>query len=190
MVKNEKFFKIVFQGIVLAAVIVAAFYLAHFAKGSDAVQEAVLMYGYWGVAVVALISGFNLAIPVPAVAFMPLFLESGLNFWFSIFFLVAGVTVADFIAYYIGKLGRHITLYSKDGKMLARLEHIRERYRWGPLVALFFFISFIPFPNEILLIPLGFLGYTFYRLLPIVIVGNFLFNLLYSTGAIQLFGAL
>ena len=187
MPRNKKILKFTFQGIALAIVVAGAFYLANFARESEAVQEVISTYGYFGVGVVALISGFNLAVPVPAVAFMPLFLESGFNFWISIFFLVAGVTVADFVAYYIGKLGRHITLYSRDGNMLARLERIREQYRWGPLVALFLFISFVPFPNEILLIPLGFLGYTFYRLLPIVIVGNFLFNILYSTGAVGLF---
>lgn len=169
------------------SIIAATFYLAHFAKGSGAMREVVAFYGYWGIAVISFISGFNLTIPVPAATFMPLFLELGLNFWFSIFIIVAGVTAADFIGYFLGKFGRHLAVYSANGKIVSRLEHIRERYRWGPIVALFFFASLTPLPNEILLIPLGFLGYRFSRLLPVVISGNFLFNVIYSASVVEIF---
>lgn len=187
--KYKKFLKIAAQGVALVFIIGAAFYLAHFAKSIEAVREAVYSYSYVGIFIISLISGFNLAVPVPSVAFMPLFLESGLHFWASIAFIVAGVTVADSTAYFIGKFGRHLA-HSTNGSMIARLERIRERYKWGPIAALFVFVSFVPFSNEILLVPLGFLGYRFLQLLPVIIFGNFLFNMLYSTGAVELFGVL
>ena len=58
--KNKKLLRIIFQGGALLLIVGIAFYLAHFARGSEAIQEAVSSYGYTGIFVISLISGFNL----------------------------------------------------------------------------------------------------------------------------------
>lgn len=184
---NKRLLKIVLQGAALLGIIVAAFYLARFARGSEAIQAVVALYGYVGVLIVSFVSGFNLAVPVPAVAFMPLFLESGLTFWITIFCIVAGVTVADGVAYFLGRFGRHVTFHAADGRVLKYLERIYKKHHFGPLVALFLFVSLVPFQNELLLIPIGFLGYRVAHIFPILVVGNFIFNIFYAISVMKLF---
>jgi len=174
----------------LGAIIAFAFYLSRLIQGNETVQDLVAQYGYVGIFLISLISGFNLAIPVPAAAFMPLFLEAGLLFWPAIFLMAIGVTTADFIAYFFGKIGQQVVVHSADGNTLSRLENIRRRYYWGPIIFLFLFSSLAPFPNEIILVPMGFLGYHFLRILPVVFVGNFIFNILYVSSFANLFEVL
>jgi membrane protein YqaA with SNARE-associated domain len=136
------------------------------------------------------VSGFNLAVPVPAVAFMPLFLEVGLAFWTSVLVVGLGVTAADVISFGIGRLARGFAaLHAREEKILEFLTRVRERYRSAPFVILFLFAALVPFPNEALVIPFGFLGYRLSRVLLVVIAGNIVFNALYALGAVELFRA-
>lgn len=173
----------------LGVVLVFAFYLASLAHENETIRAVVASYGYVGLLAVAFLSGFNLAVPVPAVAFLPLFLQSGLSFWPSIILIAVGTSLADVVAYFIGRAGRHaVHHFSHDG-FVARLEHVRHRYPALPVVLLFCFVSFVPLPNEILVTPLGFLGYRIRRLLPVIFIGNMVFNLLYAAGIMTLFEA-
>ena len=186
--KSSRTLRIIGQILILVAIVAAAFYFAGIAKESEAVRQVVAAYGYAGVFVVALISGFNLAVPIPAVTFLPLFLESGLAFWPTIFVIAAGMTLADTAAYILGRVGRHVASEATTEKVLRRLEGIRERYQWAPLAVLLLFASIAPLPNEILVAPLAFLGYRVRQIFPVVFVGNVIFNTLYSQGVISIFG--
>lgn len=182
--------KTLVRALLLAAVVALIFYFAGWAEENDAIRRLVASYNYAGIFLVALISGFNLAIPVPAAAFLPLFLEAGLRFWPTIATIAIGVTFADIIAYFIGKVGHEIISHSTEGKIFSKLEHARDRYHWAPLAILFAFASLAPLPNEIILVPTGFLGYRLFHILPVVLAGNFVFNAIYATGAVSLFEAL
>ena len=82
---NRKVSKMVLHFLLIAIIILGAFYIASLAGESELIKDYVSRYGYIGLFITALISGFNLLIPIPAVAFLPLFIESGLYFWPSIF---------------------------------------------------------------------------------------------------------
>lgn len=184
---NKKFLKIFLQGIAVIAVFAAAFYFADIARENGTAREIVADYGYLGAFVVAVVSGFNLAIPIPAIAFLPLFLESGLNYWTTIGVITLGTAFADMAAFYIGRVGRQVFSHYYEGKIVARLDTLRRKYRWAPLALLFVFASVVPLPNEILVVPMGFLGYRLLYAVPIAVAGNFIFNTLYSIGVINLF---
>ncbi|MDO8600057.1 MAG: hypothetical protein Q7R73_00345 [bacterium] len=184
---NHKILKIFLQVAVLVAIFAGALYATRIAQESEAVRVVVARYGYVGIFVISVISGFNLAVPVPAIAFLPLFLESGLNFWAAIFFIGAGMTLADTIAYFLGKVGRQVISYSTGDGVLLRLEKMRERHRFGPMAVLFLFAALVPFPNEILVVPLGFLKYRIVYIIPTVFAGNLVFNTLYAAGVVELF---
>lgn len=181
----QKTLKVLFKAIVLVAIFAVAFYLARIARDSSVVREMVFDYGYFGIVAVSVVSGFNLAVPIPAVAFLPLFLESGLNFWLTITLITLGVTLADSLTYVVGRLGREVI--DDKRRIIIALERASERHWWAPMIFLFLFASFVPLPNEILVVPLGFLNYKFSRILPPVLAGNFMFNLIYSAGIINLF---
>ena len=187
---KKKLQTVLVRAILLIAVVALIFYLADWTKESDTARRLVSSYGYTGIFVVAFISGFNLLIPVPAAAFLPLFLEAGLRFWPTIAVIVAGVTLADSIAFFIGKVGHELISRSTEGKIFSKLEEARSRYHWAPLAILFAFASLAPLPNETLLVPMGFFGYRFFHILPVVLAGNFVFNAIYATGAVSLFEAL
>lgn len=169
------------------AILSVAFYLASLAHENETIRTTIASFGYVGLLALSFLSGFNLAVPVPAVAFLPLFLQSGLSFWPSILLIAVGTSLADVVAYFIGRAGRHVVHHFAHDGLVARIERVRHRYPTLPIILLLCFVSFIPLPNEIVVVPLGFLGYRMRRLLPIVFVGNITFNLLYAAGIMALF---
>lgn len=190
-VMNSRYIKFAWHIVALVAIVALALFLASLAKENELIRAIVLQYGYVGVFVVALICGFNLAVPIPAAAFLPLFLASGLGFWTSILFMSLGTTAADLLAYALSRVGRNLASHSlgeRENKVFERIERIREKYSWGPIALLFAFAAVVPFPNEILVIPLGFLNYRLRYIFFAVFAGNFVFNTLYATGIIQIFG--
>ncbi len=185
--EHKKILKLIFQGIALIAVIGIAFYFADLARGSENIREVVLGYGYIGIFIISLISGFNFVAPIPAISFLPLFLESGLNFSTTIIIISLGMTAADSIAYLLGNLGKKMVGGKTARKMEESIKKIHEKYTWAPLVLLFVFASIAPLPNEVLLVPFAFLNYKLRYIVPVVFGGNVVFNILYSQGILNLF---
>jgi len=172
--------------ILLLLVIAMALWVSGIVKDSDFVSELIRRFGYGGIFLIAVVSGFNLAIPVPAVAFMPVFVASGLNVFAVVVIMAAGMTLADFIGFLLGKASRRIAMSAFERKVLNKFEKIKEKLNWSPALALFLFASLAPFPNEIIVVPMAFLGYRFtYILLP-VFLGNMVFNSIYAIGAINI----
>ena len=164
--------------LVLAILIIAAGYvLGRFETGSEFITRAVGAYGYTGVFIMSVISGFNLIVPVPFITFLPLLLAEGLLYIPTTLAIAAGLTFGDLIGYVIGLWGRDIAGPSNN-KTVIWLLRIKERYYWAPLCILFLYSSFIPFSNEVLVIPLGFLRYNIVHIFLITLVGNIIFSFL------------
>lgn len=177
---------ILFRTTGLMIVILLAIYLADFVQDNDFVQMLGAKYGYAGVFAIAVLTGFNLAVPIPAISFLPLFLAINLNYLNVIILLTLGMTLADTIAYYIGKVGQQIAAESLEKKVLEKFTYFKEKYKIAPMVLVFLFASFAPVPNEVILIPLGFLGYRLIKIIPAILAGNFVFNTLYSLGLLYI----
>ncbi len=163
-----------------------ALWLSHFAKDNELLRELVMIYGYWAIFIISTISGFNLIVPIPAITFLPLFLESGLSFWLTIIIISLGMTLADCLAYFLGHAGREITLSTVQNKWFQRLDRWRDRNYWWPIIILALFVMFVPLPNELIIIPLAILGYRLRELFIVMLLGTFLFNLLFAAGLIHL----
>lgn len=192
--------------VILIFVIALAFGVSGIVKDSEFVSGLVRQFGYAGIFLVAVVSGFNLVIPVPAISFLPVFLASGLNAFAVIVIIAAGMSLADFVGFLLGKTGRHIAQgvgsFKKDtqGVRSFKREDLTPSFlkyltpsnradpfqNWSPALVLFLFASFIPLPNEVLVVPMAFLGYRFtYILLP-VFFGNMVFNSLYAIGVVNI----
>lgn len=177
-----------FRVCVFAAVVAAAFWLGMYARDSEVVQSLVVQYGYAGIFLMAVASGFNIIIPIPAALFIPVFLESGFSIWPVIGVIALGTTIADLFAYGIGRAGRHVVLSARQDHMKNRLDVLRQRFPWAPIVLLFLFAALAPFPNEFLVVPLAFLGYRMSRILPPLLLGNGIFNTLSAFGIAGVWG--
>ena len=165
-----------------------AYSLGGIASRNETVKIVVSEFGYPGIVLLSIVSGFNVLVPVPVISFLPLFLESGLAFWFTIISIAMGLTMGDLLGYLIGLTGRKIfTLQERQQQTVRYLEELTEKYRYAPMILLFLFASFVPFPNETLVIPLAFLGFKLRHLLPVLIVGHLIFNTLAGLTASALF---
>jgi uncharacterized membrane protein YdjX (TVP38/TMEM64 family) len=179
--------KIILEGLGLLIVISLALYLARLVQDNEFIQEIVLSYGYLGIFLISIFSGFNLIVPIPAVAFLPLFLQSGLSFWPTIFLITLGVSLADTLAYVFAKAGKDIASQSLGEEKFKRF------YQWGlshpraPLIVLFFYACLAPLPNELMLVPMALSSYRLRQIVPILVAGNFIHQFLYSKGILGIF---
>lgn len=168
-----------------AGVIVAAVWLSIIVRENDVVQHLVRDFGYLGLFVASVISGFNLIAPIPIISFTPLFVGSGLSLISTVLIISLGLTAGDALGFWIGYLGREIKTPSV-AERVARLEIAREQSTHLPLVMLFLYAAFAPLPNEIMVIPMALAGYRFRQIIPVTLAGNFLFNMLVATGLMGL----
>lgn len=168
-----------------AGVIVAAVWLSMLVRENDVVQLLVRDFGYLGLFIASVVSGFNLIAPIPIISFTPLFVGSGLTLISTVVVISLGLTAGDALGFGIGYLGREIK-NPAVARRVARMELARDRNRFLPLVILFFYAALAPLPNEILVIPMALAGYRFRQIIPITLAGNFVFNLLVATGLMGL----
>lgn len=96
------------------------------------------------------------------------------------------MTMADSVAFLIAKFGGNLTVPKGNG-LLHKLTKLKEKYDATPLIVLFLWSIFAPLPNEVILIPMGVMGYRTRHILPIILLGNFIFNLGTGFGLIELF---
>ena len=171
--------------LIIAAVFVGAFYLGGLAKESDFIIKSISRFGYWGVFVAAIIGGFNLAIPIPIISFLPVFLEVGLGFTRVLLVIAVGMTVADILAFYIGKSARRMAYFTANSSILTKLDSLKNRHKILPYLVLFLFAALAPFPNEAFVLPMGFVGYRLKNILLPLVAGNFMFNLIVAFGLIN-----
>lgn len=177
--------------VILLSILGLALWLAQSLEESPLIKNFIINYGHTASFVLGVIGGLNLVVPIPGITFMPLFLEAGLNFWIVIMMVTAGMLLADTLAFILGKTGRQffasLPIQNKIYKRIEKLEHENKKF---PYFFLFLFASFAPFPNEAIVIPMGLLGYKIKNLALPLIAGNFIFNLLYALGVVNIFDLL
>lgn len=174
---------------VVASAFVFALYSTQHLLANDAVRELVASFGYFGVGFLAIIAGLNAIVPVPAATFTPLFLGAGLSALGIIAALTIGTLIADLTGYLLGWAGRDIvrTKYPRTYDFFARLQ--RERRQLVPPAA-FLYASFVPFPNEALVIPLALSGVPVRALLIPLLLGNIVHQSLLVYGVTNVFAVL
>ena len=173
----------------LALVIALVVWANLYAAEHDFVRELARRFGYPGLFVGAAISGFNLVVPIPVIAFFPFFLEVGFRPIPTVATIALGMTTGDLVGYLLGRTTREMFAPRVKG-MMARLERLREQHPVLPFIVMFLYAAFAPIPNEILVIPLAFLRYPLIGIFTAVLAGNLIFNSLVAFGVLQVFEAL
>ncbi len=153
----------------------------------EAAREAVAAAGYGGLLAASVVSGFNLVAPIPIVAFYPFLMESGFSPVPTLALIALGMTTGDLLGYLVGDASRGLARGRLRG-FRARVEKLHGRHPLLPLGLLFLYAAFAPVPNELLVIPLAFMGYRLAGVMTAVLLGNVIFNAWMAVGVSWLFG--
>lgn len=172
--------------VLVLALIGAIIWANLYAAENDLVREGARRLGYPGVLLAAMISGFNLVIPIPVIAFLPFFLDIGLRPLPTVLVIALGMTAGDLLGYLVGRTAREM-VEPREGGVVRRLEAARARHPTLPLLLMFLYAAFAPAPNEILVLPLAFLRYPVAGIFVAVLTGNLIFNTLVALGVIRVF---
>ena len=172
--------------VALLALLVFFVWANSYALESDTVKNLVQSFGYPGVFFIAVLSGFNLAIPIPAIGFYPLFMELGYASWMVIGVISFGMLVGDAIGYLIGSAGKDALSDTKAVKYVTLLDSLHKKHPLLPYACLLIYAAVVPLPNELIVIPMAFAGYRFLPMGAMLFVGNIIFNVLGAIGIVSL----
>lgn len=175
--------------ILLAATLAGAFWLGSVANENAAVQNLITGGGYIGVFIFSIINGFNVFVPIVTASFIPALTAAGLNVYVLIAVIASGMTIADCIVYFLARAG-HAHLSGMGLQMERSMETAEKRRHSLPLWILALWSFIVPLPNELVVVPLGLLGYPPQHVLPITLVGNFAFVAMVAFGFLDLFSIL
>lgn len=158
---KQRFFNRLFHFAVLIAVfallVTTSVYITNHVTTNEDAQEFVQEFGHVGVLLISFVIGVSVISPVPAGTFSPIFTAGGIDIITVILLAVVGTMLANFVSYFIGRLGHDFTNtnYPKIQKKV--IEIYEEKKAMVPFL-IFGFAAFIPLPDEIYLIPLGVMG--------------------------------
>jgi membrane protein YqaA with SNARE-associated domain len=173
--------------VILVLFFVVAIWFANQIKDNEAVKQLVQRFGYFGVLIIAFISGFNVVIPIPAISFLPIFTEAGMSTLGVVAIVSIGMTMGDGLGYLLGRYGREVVHPSTWPMWLQRAEAFLNRYKYGLPVFLFLYASLAPFPNELVVIPAAATKHAWWSILVPIFAGNLILNILIAFGITSLF---
>jgi membrane protein DedA with SNARE-associated domain len=104
--KSLHFLSITF---IVAVIFSASIFLTEYVANDIGAQLLVQQFGYIGVLLVGFITGLSMISPVPAATFTPIFTAGGIPLLTAIGLSVIGTMCANFVSYYIGRLGHDFT---------------------------------------------------------------------------------
>jgi len=183
--KNKNILHAVIKVAFVAILLFFIFQFAGYISENDHLVDTVNQWGYLAAFGVALVSGFNFVIPIPAAAFLPVFITAGLNIYIVVLILALGLTLADSIAYLVGNAGKNLLSDEREKKLADLFESLQNKNSWLLPLFIILYASFVPVPNEVIVVPLAFVGYKFKYIFPLIFIGNFVFNILAVWGIYQ-----
>lgn len=171
-------------GLVVLAALAVTLGLA--VRDNPDIAALITQFGYPGLLIASIVSGFNILVPIPIATFVPAFLSAGMEPSVIVLTITLGTSLADTASYIIGKAARTFVLSRHQAKMQDLLERLHKRHDFAPILALYLFASFMPLPNEVAVIPLALLGYKLRPIVIAVVLGNLTFNTLVTLGAMNI----
>ena len=139
--------------------------------------------------VLALIGGLTTFSGVPYHLVLVTLAVGGLNPLLLGVVTACGVMLGDSTSYFIGYQGA-LLIPKRMHAMAERFFSVKERYPRLLPVLFFIYGSSVPFSNDIITIPMGFLRYPFWRVMLPLGLGNLVFNVTLAFLAIYAYGAL
>jgi membrane protein YqaA with SNARE-associated domain len=177
---NKKI-KLVLALVFIIAIFIGVLFVANSLADNSALIETIASFGYFGVIFIAIVAGLNTFIPLPAATFTPLFTASGLLIPLIILALALGTLIADFIGFMLGHVSRNLVL-SKYPKIFNFITNLQQNHKKLITPVVLLYASFVPFPNEALLLPLALAGIKFRSIIIPLVIGNIIHQALIIYG--------
>ena len=178
------------KNIIRFAFIVLLFFLLIFFATqigtNESMRNALIALGYPGFFLISFVSGFNVVVPLPAASLIPLFVEVGLNFWILVILATIGMALGDTVGYLAGFWGRSASKERDLPVFFQKLERKLSNYRFGTTLFVFLYGTFVPLPNEVIVIPLAYSGVAYHRIIIPLAIGNIFFNTAVGLGVTSL----
>lgn len=183
---NKRWWIYLGTAILAAAFIFLIILTANQLMQDEQARQFVNDFGYIGVVVISFVAGLNAIVPVPAGSFVPIFTAAGLELPMIIMALIIGTTLADMLAWYVGVLGRKLTIESYP-RLVALIDRIRKQHTWVIIGFVFVYASIAPIPNEVILVPLALAGIRLRTLITPLVLGTIVYQTIFALSAQSLF---
>ncbi len=172
MCMRKNIFRVLFGLVVLIAI----FLLQREFADSRLVQDTAMNAGYLGVVAFTFFNSFNYFVPIVTPTLLPTWTAAGLSPILTTGLIIIVITLTDIAFYLLGRYSRRFTEHVKTQKYMVRIRTLRDKSRFLPLVVFAVWILVVPLPNELVVVPLGILGYKLLPVACIALVGNAIFN--------------
>ena len=167
-----------FPFLILIALFVAWTVFIYRIPPADIIEILGVRNGYLITFVLAFLGGISTFVPIPYYLFVMTFAAGGLNPFLLGFVAGIGLFLGDSTSYVIAYHGREI-IPSRIQKTIDRAyEWSLSHPKWLASLAIFSYGAFIPLPDDLVVMPLGFIHYPYWRLMIPMTLGNIVFNTL------------
>ena len=187
MKKRNK--KKIFVFLVLAIFLISLIVLTYFVSPTEIVEKIGVRNGYIIAFLVSLFGGFSSGGSITFIGVLITLVAGGMNPLYL--GLISGVSLAigDTIMFYTGSKGREL-IKGKWDKKIDKVANIFEKNKklkkMIPLFA-YLYISFIPLPNDVLILFLAAIEYPLKKMSGIIILGDITFALMITFVASNFF---
>lgn len=173
------------QVVIFLSIVAGLVYLQTNDQTAEWVRALVERGGYGGIFAASILSGFNVAVPVPIIALFPSFVAAGLSPVGTVLLIAAGMTCGDALGALLGRAGRSAVQPPKM-RLVNWVDETRRRHPSLLWFGLVFYAAFVPLPNELIVMPLAYLGVSPPRIVLAVFFGNIVFNTLCAYGLLHI----
>ena len=186
MTTKKKTFNAAIFLALLGGTLYLSFLLTKYVTQDETSIALIQEFGPIGILIISFIAGLNALVPIPAATFIPIFTAGGISLPFATLLLITGTLCADLVAYAIGIYGSKVTSAHYPNLQQKLIKLYTDKKKWVPYL-IFGFAAFIPFPNEIYLIPLGIIGIKLRQFIIPLLLGTALYQTLAALGVYNIF---
>jgi membrane protein DedA with SNARE-associated domain len=100
--------------------------------------------------------------------------------------LAIGTTCADLISYVLGHFGK-TSVQTKYPEIHRKIDYFLHNKQKWVLPGIFIYSAFIPFPNELVMLPLGLMGYKLRKVIVPLLIGTAVNTTIFTLGFSSVF---
>jgi len=162
----------------MLAFIIAWVVLLLYYDPRELVERLGVQNGYVVTFVLAVIGAFTSVTTVSIYPAIVTFTSGGLHF--LIIGIVAGIgmTIGDSLFFLFGQKGRYLLSENSRSKLDQVQAWLEDRPAWLIPFVVYVWVSFSPFPNNLVTGSLALSGYAFKKIFPVILLGNLTLSLL------------